>query len=318
MNMNKSTRSFAVALAVCFATTFAHATLYTWTGGTDNNWANTANWLGGTKPAVDANGSVYNSTNTITIKNGTFNPVVNVPKFADATHTLTAGSPRFAVESGASLSIRGYTETNITMLAATGVQTTVGSGGSLTLSSGKHMSFARNTGTQTHNINGGTFNLNAAEWLYMGYQAGCLSTVNLDGGTFNTTATIVAGTRGNTGDFSAGFSLVTLTNGSHFNAAGSTLRYMTSTSGDRTLVFDIQDVNSDITFKYGYDFANFAAVTNGFGTYFKSSTLGNNKLTAKDNGNSTVTITAIPEPATIGMLGLGALVTLLIRRHLRA
>jgi hypothetical protein len=68
-----------------------------------------------------------------------------------------------------------------------------------------------------------------------------------------------------------------------------------------------------VTFKYGYDFATFAAVTNGFGTYFISSTLGNDKLTATDNGNGTFTV-AIPEPATIGMLGLGAVIMLLIRR----
>lgn len=306
-----------ITMALTLATVVAQAALYTWVGGVDNDWNNSANWDGAVIPAVDANGSVYNTANTIRIQNGTTLPTVNIPTLASSP-TQASSTPLFVIDAGASLSASSYaTDLNVAAIGAN-VAATVGTGATLTWSTANTIYMGRNVGIQTYNING-IFNLTAGSGVRLGYNSTSHSHINLNGGTLNINSANFYGTHvayASAGDFKR----ITLDNNSHFNAQH--LRNMGQAEGSyQTVVFDIKDEDSSVTFTKGTstarDFYTLAIVEDSFGTFFTSSTLGNDMLRAKDNGNGTFTVTAIPEPATIGILTLGCWVIVLIRRRIR-
>jgi hypothetical protein len=152
---------------------------------------------------------------------------------------------------------------------------------------------------QTYNING-TFNLNT-KLLQMGKYYNQLTLWNLNGGIVNVSSNLTGGdTSGVAGrsDYINGASRINLANGSTFTV-GNTLSQMegTNTLSDPTLVFDIQDTNSHVTAKFGGSFTTIAAVSNGFGTYFTSSTLGNSNLVATTNGTAFTVTVSLPATA---------------------
>jgi hypothetical protein len=267
-----------------------------WTGGVNNNWNNTNNWLGGILPSVDANGSIIGATNTITIQNGANKPTVNVPTMPNSASTA-AGVPLFVIEPGAELTLTGFT-TSMDVPSTAFTQVDVGVGGKLTWNVGSTIMLARNgtiSSRQTYNING-TFNLNTAV-LQMGKYNNQLTLWNLNGGTVNVSNNVyggdVSGMAGRS-DYINGASRINLANGSTFTV-GNTLSQMegTNTLSDPTLVFDIQDDKSRVTAKFGGSFTNIASVTNGFGTYFISSTFGKVGLRAASNDGTNFTVTVI-------------------------
>jgi hypothetical protein len=74
-------------------------------------------------------------------------------------------------------------------------------------------------------------------------------------------------------------------------------------------------IGSSFTFAKGGIYADLDALTTDANNHLRAAS--GLTLQKVDNG-TTFTVTAIPEPATIGMLGLGAIITFLIRRHTRS
>ncbi|MFA5688286.1 MAG: hypothetical protein WC959_03960 [Kiritimatiellales bacterium] len=276
----------------------AQAVDYVWNGSVDNNWKNAANWEEKSIPAVDENGAVFNSANTIRIQAGKHQPTKNVPSFAGGSN-VTQTAPVFIIENGASLDINAFSsDPFIGAQNITGV--TVESGGSLAWSASSSITFGRNSGVQTYNIRG-TFTLTAPR-INFGYAAGRLSQINLDGGTLElNTVNIYASRSGYTNE-QAAINKVILTNGAKFITTGifrviGENELILGNKAHQALVFDIQDAASSVTFKLSgnsvRDFCHISAVEGALSKFFISSTLGNEALVVTENRTDrTVTITA--------------------------
>lgn len=313
--MKKNKCLIAAIASVCFATTFAQAVLYTWTGSVDNDWNNTANWAGGTVPTIHSTYGLI--SNTITIQNNGNNPTVNVPGMA--AYTTTNTSPRFIVEAGASFSLAKKAGVgNYGGLTGSGTMATVGNGASLTyVLTDQNNSLSRNTeGVQSYFVNGGTLTFDSTGRLFtLADSATRRSSITVDGGTLNILA--VGGyLRGHPAVLASGTGFeneIILKNGGDCSL-NTTMDNMLATDGTAMAFFDLQSTNSVVQFMKGRAFNSVNQVTNQFGNVFRSSTLGTANLVFTDLGSNVYQVSVIPEPATIGMLGLGALVTLLIRR----
>jgi hypothetical protein len=152
----------------------------------------------------------------------------------------------------------------------------------------------------------------------------------LAGNTFTTIT--VTGSTSTTGDF------LKITNGSNVftgiwdvdtttlwgSVAGSlgASSFNVGTTGILNFDYDFSNESGDLTVLTGGTLTLDQALT------FGSATIGGTTLTAGDYAATDLTnlgitatgagtLTVIPEPATIGMLGLGALITLLIRKQIR-
>jgi hypothetical protein len=91
---------------------------------------------------------------------------------------------------------------------------------------------------------------------------------------------------------------------------------LTVTMGTESVTTDFTVGGSSASSEYGVFTVNFTVDTTGdsLDVAYTTTDLG------KDYGNvgiTAITLASIPEPATMGMLGLGALVTLLVRRGLK-
>jgi len=106
---------------------------------------------------------------------------------------------------------------------------------------------------------------------------------------------------------------------------------ITFTGLDTSLTYDLTGgISANSNYETGWTIENQAETTyqlsdataaNGYIT-FEGLTTSDGTLTItldrngyKHLGVSQLTLTAIPEPATLGMLGLGAIITMFIRRH---
>lgn len=259
-----------------------------WRGSVNNQWSNPANWSNSKLPQISS-GAVYGDDVTIVISNGVYSPTENVPHWAD----FTAGTPSFVLEDGASLSmdraVGGYGGP-----FGDGPVVTVQNNASLTWGSagGENMRLARGGSLISYNINGGEFTINT-DRIQFSEGSSQVSRFHLDGGTFRFTGIRLDGARSTGGSsFASEFSLVTLENGSLFDASSAQLRNMYDSSGNPTMVFDLQDHQSEVTARLSSPFSNIASVQEKFGTTWISSTLGNSSLSVVNNGDGTFTVKA--------------------------
>ncbi|MFA5688288.1 MAG: PEP-CTERM sorting domain-containing protein [Kiritimatiellales bacterium] len=305
----------SIIVTVSLLASGLHAAEYIWNGSVNGDWADINNWEASGIPVTDANGSVINAANTIRIKTGNFAPTINVPTFASS-HNVNLTTPIFIIEGGASLSMASY-DANSYIGATDMTAVTVEPGGSLMWTVATSLTFGRNAGVQTYNING-TFTVSTPR-LNLGYQVGALSHINLDGGTFISTGTEIYTTR-STFASAGDFNRITLDNGSQFINQGIFRMAGEAEGAYQTVQFDIKDTASSITFKLSKnavrDFATYASVTNSFGEFFISSTLGNDALRAIDNGDDTVTVIAVPEPGTISIFLISGMTLMIYRRRI--
>ncbi|MFA5688293.1 MAG: hypothetical protein WC959_03995 [Kiritimatiellales bacterium] len=304
-----------IIAAVSLLASGLHAAVYIWNDAVDADWNNAANWEGNIIPAVNTDGAVYSSTNTIRITAGTYMPAINVPAMASGMN-VNLTTPLFIIDGGASLSMNSATA-GLDVGAQNATAVTIGSGGSLTWSAGSVISLARNSGVQTYNING-TFTVTAPRFN-LGYMAGYLIRMNLDGGTLMINASDIYATRTAFSTVQTELNEIILNNGSQVILNG-TIRQIGENEGgyDQSLVFDILDTASRITFKLATsnstrDFHNLQAVEDSLGKFFISSTLGNDALFVTDNGDGTVTVGAIPEPGSVTLFLVGSAVSLAAR-----
>jgi len=287
--MNK-TALFAAMVSILISASTVQATDYTWNGTADNNWSNTANWVGNTLPPEGTYG-VIGPDNRIIIQHGTYDPTNNVPTFDVETAT-----PKFVIEAGASLFTEMARDAGEYGPIGTGTIVSVGNGGTLTWGrtggSESLMEFCRSVdGIQTYNITNGTFAVTNCNRLDWSYNQNRISRFNINGGSFVFYGSSMFGTRWGTDSnavWALGASLVNLTNGASFIAPSAHFEgNMKQVANDQpNLVFDLQSLSSRIEFTSGGSFTSISAIeTNGIGSHFISSTYGEEQMICtQDNG----------------------------------
>ena len=322
--MNKKLICVAVLASLSAA---SYATDYTWTGASDNNWSNTANWAGGALPAVNTDGEIYSDANNVILQDNAANsPALNVPKYALYGGNGGTKNPGFILGAGTALAIEAGVDhlNGDSGIDRAGQVATVGTGASLTFIKDNNMTLTRDpNGTGVYTVNGGVLNFQSKR-LDFGFNKDRLAKFELDAGTVNLYSSSrnwydmpVYGTRfGQDADtYDTTYSLVTLTNGSFFNMNAYFANNMTDKDGDGTVVFDLQDVGSSVKFRLNSAFSNTAqVVSDGFGVNFKSSTFGDNNLRVTEDNNF-ATVTVIPEPAALGLIGSIAVGMIFVRRR---
>jgi hypothetical protein len=300
----KRNNIIAMGLA-SFAVVASYATDYTWTGASDNNWSNTANWAGGTLPQTAPSGELANNGNNIIFQDNAPNsPSNNVPIYGG--YSGGVGMPSFTLGAGTSLEIMaGPSVLGDGGVDRVGQIATIGSAASLTLIKDNNMTLARDPdGVASFDVTGGTLNIRS-DRLDFGFNQNRYSNFELNAGTVTVYSSkgywynlALFGTRN--GSDSDAFdethrSLVTLTNSSIFDINGRFANNMKDTDGDPCVVFDLQDRES-----YVRVHANIATVrTNFIGSIFISSTLGNDQVWATAEAGDWVTIKASGKPPEI-------------------
>ena len=279
----------ALLVGLFLSATHAHAVIYTWTGlAADGDWSNTGNWDGNGVPAdFVAGGGLEFETSTsdrIVINSSIANsPDTNVP--ALYAENGTSATPAIDVLNGSvTFGISSDISGEVVLVGA--YTSTIGDGNA-----------GNGTATLTYNTN---------SWFHR--TGGTMAT------TVNSDGTLVF----NDPTFSLSFNTdriyeATLAGGS-VTVLGEVTDILRNNAGAGSNWFDFTQAGASFTADFGGEFADLAAVNSyiGTGNFFRSSTLLT--LNAVDNGDSSFTVTAVPEPSAILLSGLGAMLLLLRRR----
>ncbi|MEP2774490.1 MAG: PEP-CTERM sorting domain-containing protein [Luteolibacter sp.] len=252
------------------------AASFIWNGNAnDGDWANTANWAGGTAPASltssPANTIEFSGTNMPTLNLATFNGTLN----PGAILVFNSGGT-FGLDMASSFQ-SGYIST------AGGTVITVGNG----ISGG------------TENV---TLNISNAATLLRHASVTMNYLVNSDGAlNFSSALNLYADNNKN-----ATFTI----NGGSVSSTGLIDNRFNNLAGS---FFDFTAVGGSLTAKYGGGaFADFAAVQADASGIFKNNSGGTLQFT--DNGSSFFTVKAVPEPSSMAIL-IGGIGMLALRRR---
>ena len=129
-----------------------------------------------------------------------------------------------------------------------------------------------------------------------------LITINADG-IFNQTSNFTFSTGG-------GNDAQVTINGGTFISTGTITNLVTGDLDDRV---SFTALGGSFTAPFGGDFTFLTDVTNAFGAHFINNS--GQTMTAVDNGNSTFTVSIVPEPSAISLLAIGGLALVVRRRR---
>ena len=293
MNRNTRTALTLAALGIAILAVSAQAATYTWTGASDGDWTNAGNWdTNGVPVDTEPGGNLeLDGLDRIVFDaSGSANPLPtsNIPALGGNPFNNTAQStPQLDVLFGdLTFSVPGFKGQGVVKDSDDPWINNIGDGNiangtaSLTYNGGFSEALGRDPlgpfqfvieadGTLTVNRGG-------AGALVLAYGSGREVEVTLNGGAFITPDAI--DTERNTAEIGASF-------------------------------FDLTAAGSTVTAAFGTDFPDLATVSGaiGDGLTFRSSTAL--PLSSVDNldGTFTVSAAAIPEPASLALLGLGSL-----------
>jgi hypothetical protein len=296
MKNNRYTKSLlavGVFAGLTLSASMSHAaTVYTWTGSVNGDWANAANWDANGVPVDDSEvaGSLGFQTATDrividVIANGS-SPTSNIPTLRHQ-HNAPGGAaftPTVDVINGSVVFATNNSNSSSGITISGNTTTIIGDG----------------------DVNNGLASLTYTTSNEFRRDGGNMAiTVNADGSLNFTNNSIVS------------FSTTTLLHvtlaGGAVNYAGTVDLLRNSTNAGNSW-FDFTAEGSTFTASFGADFADLDTVGDyiGSGLTFRSST--DLALGAQDNGNGTFTVSVIPEPTTALLGGLGFLALLRRRR----
>lgn len=302
MNIHKPKRTLrsAALSAIFLSSVCANAATYIWTGATDGDWNNTANWFGNIKP-VDSDGATANlelsATNADRIEFsavGSTNPVPtsNIPALGGNASNREHQTPQFDMLHGSlTLSAVGFGGQGLVKKSTVSWTNTVGDGN---IANGL-ASLRYNGGFSQgiHRDQGGT----------MAWTVNADGTLIFDSGS-TTTLIVDYGTDRN--------SIFNLNGGAMVSLDA--IDMLRSVAGPGNSYIDFLASGSTFTADFGADFADLAAVQTAVSNsvFFKSTALLS--LGAADNANGTFTVSVVPEPASSSIAALGFLALAGLRR----
>ncbi len=294
MKHNRYTKSLlavGVFAGLTLSASMSHAaTVYTWTGSVDGDWANTANWDANGVP-VDDSGiagrlGFQTATDRIVINATNSSPTSNIPTLHHQHNTSggAAFTPTVDVINGSVVFATNNSNSTSGTTISGNTTTTIGDG----------------------DVNNGLASLTYTTLNEFRRGGGIMAiTVNADGSlNFSNNSTV---------SFNTGTRLHVTLAGGAVNYGG-TVDLLRNSTDPGNSWFDFTVDGSTFTASFGADFADLDTVGGyiGSGLTFRSST--DLALGAQDNGNGTFTVSVIPEPTTALLGGLG-LLTLLRRRR---
>ena len=277
-----------ISLLLLSACTLTHATIYTWTGSAaDGDWSNSANWDGGVVAPTDFISGTNLEPDTI-VFDGASMPTSNLGAFTISPSSIIASQVLFQFNSGGSytLDYTGAYDSGPIYTASARNFITVGDGiglaADVTVTLSNYNSLLRHN-SQAHTIvvnSDGILNLEAVS-TYV--NTGRSSNFLINGGSVVASSFIhTSYGHDNNGNVIPAF-IMFAEEGSSFTAA------------------------------YGSQFTDLTAVEADAQNIFRSS-LGYGGFEYTDNGSS-FTITLVPEPSAITLLGLGGLALVTRRKR---
>ncbi len=277
--MKRSTLVALLIVGVGFASISVAETIYTWTGGAaDGDWNNVGNWATGV-PVDESSATTGLNGDMVIIFDAATGPTLNLPELnGNNNELLTNATPRIQVN-------QGVTE--------------------IKLRSG-WWNRPRAAGSyEVVNVGqGATLNIDTVAGFYFnrgGNEEDATATIQANGTLAILDDQIKLG-----GGSNADFSMIIESGGRLEGLGFDTTRFYSNT-------ISLED-GAEILFGTGKgDLLTKVQTESYFGSTFLG--LDGATLTATDNGNGTITIAAIPEPATLGLIAATVAGLLFIRRR---
>lgn len=280
-----------IGAILALMTGVSSATVYTWTGVENGDWSNAGNWDANGVPVDFLTEGNYsdglnfeNSSDDIIVFSGSTAPTSEIPGLGGGWNP-SSDTPLLDIQSGGTFNFAIVSrESGIWRTSADETDTiwTIGDG---------------------VGVNDVTVNVSGLKWLNRNDNATTTDIlVNSDG-------TLILDT-----DFY--FSNTSTRNGKITIAGGDVvLNAKAMDLGQYAADYvDFTEVGGTFTADFGGLMADMDDVTNTYVAAWHDT--NGEGLTFTDNLDGSFTVASIPEPATIGMLGLGAAITVLIRRQM--
>ena len=297
MNMNRQLTTIACAATALAVLGSSAKAAYTWNGSISGDWSVPGNWNEGVPVDTVAGGNLETPSTerlVFNVSSGNIVPTSNIPALGGVPdNSNTNNTPEIDLLNGSlTFTAPGFSNQGLCGPRGGVWTTTVGDGilgngtASLTLVGNFSQGLARDgqvfrfqvasDGTLTLDGNG------SGGALWLSYDTGRRVEVLLDGGSFTTP---------------------------------DPLEMLRNSTDLGPSFFDLRVIGSTVTADFGVDFADIDAVraATGDGLTFRSSTMVT--LSAEDNMDGTFTVTAVPEPGSLALLGFGGLMLGLRRRR---
>lgn len=284
--MNRYTKTLLAVLAASaiFAGSANATTIYTWTGAdfaNDGTWQNDLNWSGGVAPDGVTDQLSTDTATDVVIFDSETAVGGNLPSNAILTRNSFTGSfknPQIDLRNGT----LNFVTNSFDNWGWSGITTMIVGDGNLTTSAIANLGY-RNlnrdpNGIKTYVVNSdGTLNV-VGQITAFSFDGAKDTVIQLNGGSFTVGGLINSNLTNDPGDFIS------------FNAVGSTF-----------------------TADFGGQFADLATVIGQFGDSLVDNS--GSGLLATDNGDGSFTVSVIPEPASLVLLGMGSLLIASRRRQ---
>ncbi len=296
--------------------TVGHAATFTWTGGTDLDWDNSANWVGGSVPLQSDMGSGSGGPWNTVVFSGSTTPTGNVKDLGY--NNIYQYTTKLQLDSGGLLSMGIQSRSNglcseqypKTMLI---IGDGIGGGSEdVTLQFTEPLILARHAGGTFTTIVNQDGSLDVQGTLTMTYNnANGQGLLDINGGSVTADALDMVGSYVHFG----GSTRAELSDGGSFTVDGTVIDTML-TRADSVTTIRFEDKSSTyFTAQYGGDLPDLTTVESALGSVFVGET--DWTLLAEDVGGGYFKVTAVPEPGCLALCALGILGLLTGRRRTR-